>query len=298
MMPNFIIVGAAKSGTTSLYEYLCQHPDVYMSPLKETNYFAFDGRRPRFGGPDGAVFNRDSVYLLEDYERLFADRRAQTAIGEASPRYLFTAGTARRIANRIPEVRIVAILRNPVDRAFSAFSMRKRDGWEPCDSFEAALDEEPKRLREDWASGIYLQRGFYAQQLQEYYREFPRERVRVYLYDDLVAEPRELLADLFGFLGVDDAFVPDLSLRYNVSGVIRSPTLRFLWTRTHPIQALVRPLLPKAVRQTIARRFVGLEKERLHLSGETRRRLQALYQEEICRLQGLIERDLSAWLRT
>ncbi|MDH3284601.1 MAG: sulfotransferase [Acidobacteriota bacterium] len=296
-LPNFLIVGASKSGTTSLYEYLGEHPDVFMSPLKETNFFTFDGRRPRFGGPDGAVFVRDSIYQRDDYERLFADRKSETAVGEASPRYLFTPGTAERIQRLIPRARIVAILRNPAERAFSAYCMRVRDGWESCRSLEEAMADEPRRLRESWASGIYLQRGYYGAQLSEYFDRFPTEQIRVYLYDDLRADPQGLLRDLFRFLGVDDGFSPDMSRRYNVSGVIRNPLLRFLWTRTHPLQAALRPFVSKVLRQRISRFFVATEKERFEMSAELRRRLTENYRADILQLQDLIQRDLSVWLR-
>jgi hypothetical protein len=295
-LPNFLIIGAAKSGTTSLHAYIGQHPQAYMSPLKETNFFAFDGERPWFGGPDGDVFMRDSVYRLEQYARLFEGQTDKLAIGETSPRYLSVGGTAARIKRSLPTVKLVAILRNPADRAFSAFSMRKRDGWEPCETLERAIADEPRRIAERWGGGIYRATGLYAQQLRSYYEHFAREQIRVYLYDDLVSAPDQMFADLFGFLGIDPRFRPETSRRLNVSGVIKNPVLRAAWTRTHRVQRIVRPLMPKPIRQRISQFFIGLEKERLPFALERRKRLIDYYRDDVEELQNLIVRELSGWL--
>lgn len=295
-MPTFLIIGAAKAGTTSLHAYLQQHPQAYMSPLKETNFFTFEGGEPRFGGPDGEVFARDSVWRIDDYARLFAGRTDQIAIGEASPRYLAVEGTAARIQRCLPDVKLVAILRHPADRAFSAFSMRRRDGWEPCATLEQAIADEPRRLAEGWGGGLYLENGFYARQLTPYYRLFDRRQIRVYLYEDLVSAPERLFEDLFEFLGIDPQFRPQTSERLNVSGTIKNPLLRIAWTRTHGLQRMVRPLMPKPTRQRISRFFTGREKARLPFPPDQRTRLLERYRDDIEQLQGLIGRDLSAWL--
>jgi hypothetical protein len=242
------------------------------------------------------VFARDSVYDIEQYARLFDGRTDEIAIGEASPRYLGIEGTAARIKRSLPAVKLVAILRNPADRAFSAFSMRKRDGWEPCETIEQAIADERRRLAENWGGGIYLQNGFYARQLRPYYDLFDRRQIRVYLYEDLVSAPNRLFDDLFRFLGVDPQFRPETTRRLNVSGVIKNPVLRAAWTRTHGLQRMVRPLMPKPTRQRISRFFTGLEKERLQFAPAQRARLVYYYHDDIRQLQGLIGRDLSAWL--
>lgn len=295
-LPSFIIIGAPRCGTTSLYAYLKQHPEVYMSPLKETNFFLFAGNEPALAGPDGDNINRDSIYRLEDYERLFSVRTTEKAAGEASPRYLDCAGTAARIRKLMPGVKLVAILRDPVKRALSHFAMRKRDGWEPCETFEAAMADEPRRLQDNWAGGIYLQRGFYAHHLRSYYDHFPADQIRVYLFEDLLTRPGELFTDLFSFIGVDPGFRPDISSTFNASGVIKNPVLRWVWTRTHPAQALIRPLLPKRIRQSISSVFTGLEKEAMEFSPELQCQLSEIFRDDVLDLQRLINRDLSSWL--
>ncbi len=296
--PTFIVIGAPRSGTTSLHSYLAQHPDVYMSAVKEPNFFLFGGSPPDFGGPGpGADMTaRDSVYREEDYLALFEPGAEAIARGESSPKYLPTPGTARRIYERIPRVRIVAILRDPVDRALSDFALRVRDGWEPCDSLEEALAEEDRRIRENWALGLYLQRGFYARHLKEYYAHFPEEQIRVFLYDDLRDRPRWLLESLFRFVGVDPAFEPDTSRSLNVSGRIRNPLLRFVWTRTNWAKDLLRPVLGKRLRKRLSRFFITQPKRGLEFPDDLKRTLRSKYAEDVRALQELIERDLSSWM--
>ena len=293
-LPNFLVVGAAKSGTTALYAYLRQHPQVYLSPLKETNFFALDGTPPSFGGPRAEILNRDAIWRIEDYQKQFDGITDETAIGEVCPRYLFTKGTAARIKRRLPEVKIIAVLRNPADRAFSGYAMYRRDGLEPAGTLEEALADEPRRIAQNWAYAIHANYGFYGDQLAEYYELFPKERIRVYLYEDFAAEPEAMLADLFRFIGVDDGFIPDMSYRPNPSGMIKNPILRFLWTRTHSVRGAL-PLLPKSVRARTAKFFTSRPMEKLPFLPATRRQLQALYKEDCAALAGLLGRDLGHW---
>jgi Sulfotransferase family len=294
-MPTFLVIGAAKAGTTALYHYLRQHPQVFMSRIKETNFFAFDyeGWTP-LGGPRADVINRDRCNLRA-YQALFKESAGEAAIGEASPRYMFTTGTAERIRRRLPSVRIVAILRDPAERAFSNFLMYKRDGFEPCATLAEAIADEGRRLRENWAYCTYVQIGMYAAQLQEYYDCFPQDQIKICLYEDFLENPGRLLKTFFGFIGVDDNFLPDMSTRHNISGIIGNPVLRFIWTRTH----LVRSKLPtpKPIRQQVARLFTSQRTTRVPFPEETRRQLRDIYRDDILRLEKLIHRDLSAWLR-
>src|SRR5580765_3646808 len=119
-LPNFLIIGAGKSGTTALYEYLKQHPQVYMSPVKEPRFFAFEGESVNFGGPWGERLNPEVMAFnsIASYSALFEDVEDETAIGEASPIYLWAAKAAARIHRRVPDARLIAILRDPVERAY------------------------------------------------------------------------------------------------------------------------------------------------------------------------------------
>src|SRR5918994_968558 len=208
-MPNFFIVGAQKAGTTSLYHYLNQHPQIYMSPVKEPFFFdheinskgdvvvrGFAGRRqaPRYAN-------------LEEYQALFRGVGGETAIGEASPLYIYAPGTPERIKEYVPEARSVALLRNPADRAYSAYLHALRIGVEPLADFAQALREEEERIRNGWHYVFhYRNRGLYYEQIKRYYEVFGRESVGVWLYDDLKEDPARMVRSVFRFLGVEDTF--------------------------------------------------------------------------------------------
>jgi hypothetical protein len=289
------VVGAAKSGTTALHHYLQQHPQIFMSPTRESNFFALDGMPPCFGGPRAEILNTDAIWRFQDYARLFEGVIGERAVGEVCPRYLFTPGTAARIARRLPEVRIVAVLRHPADRAFSGFSMYRRDGFEPSATLDAAMADEPRRVRENWAYAIHVSYGFYGRQLQEYFEAFRREHILCLLYEDFIADPAAFFIKTFEFIGVDPHFMPDTARRHNASGTLRNPVLRALWTRTHAIRGAV-PVLPKPVRRRVAGFFTSRAMDPLPFPDDTRRRLIEIYRDDIRHLQTLIGRDLSHWL--
>jgi hypothetical protein len=294
--PTFIVIGGTRCGTTSLHSYLDQHPEVLMSRIKEPNFFIPEGAARNFGGPGADMILRQSVFDESAYRSLFPRTDGVSACGESSPRYLSTPGTAARIRSRLPEVRLIAILRNPVDRALSDFSLRTRDGWEPCRSVEQAVADEERRLAENWATGLYRYRGYYGRQLHEYFQVFARRQILVVLYEDLVTRPDWLYQLLFSFIGVDSSFRPRMDKSLNVSGVISNPVLRLLWTRSNRIKDFARPFLPLGARRSISEFFISREKQKLTFSPAVRERLLADYREDILLLQSLIDRDLSQWL--
>lgn len=294
-MPTFLIIGAAKSGTTSLYHYIGQHPDVFMSPVKETNFFAFCDGMPPFQDPWAVLLHQESVRDIETYRRLFSAAASFRARGEASPQYLLRPGTAERIYRYVPEAKLIAILRHPAYAAFSSFMMRLRDGHEPYRDFRQAIEAETRGERQNWSFGNYLSRFSYYEQLSEYYSVFPGEQIRVYLFEDLMTEAPELFRDLFQFIDVTPDFIPDTSVQLNRSGVIRNPVLRWLWHLSSPVRARTRPFLPDRLRRR-AYNIVVREIEKPPYDPALRRQVAELYRDDIVRLQELIGRDLTAWL--
>lgn len=294
-LPTFLIIGAGRSGTTSLYNYLQQHPDVFMSAVKEPNYFALTVPLQLVG--PGAPWVRDtSTTSREAYEALFAAVTTEKAIGEASPRYLGSPEAARCIRQTIPDARLVAILRHPVERAYAAYLGSRRDGFDPAPTFEAALDASERGERESWAFMDYTKTGYYHRNLTRYYRLFPREQLRVYLFDDLQLDSGALLRDLFGFLGVDPAFRPDMSQRLGRTGTIRNPLLGMFWQHSLRLRRALRPFVPQQLRDRAYARIVR-DLEKPPLKPDTRSRMQQRYRDDMLHLQDLIGRDLSHWLR-
>ena len=292
-LPNFLILGAQKAGTTSLFNYLGQHPEVYASPIKEPHFFDHEGEKRPYAGP-GRIPG-PAVQSLKEYEGLFAGVRGEKAVGEASPTYLYLPGVAERVKRRLPEARLIAILRDPTERAYSAYQHAVRNGREPLRSFAAALADEDRRVREGWHPIYhYRGRGFYHAQLSRYFDLFGREQVRVCLYDDLRSDPFGMLRGIFRFLGVSDSFTPDTSTRYNLSGVPKNRAVAGLVKRLGGLTPAVKRVVPFETRQRIKGRiFVKAPP----LEPAVRRELVEAYREDVLRLEDLIGRDLSAWLR-
>lgn len=301
IMPNFLVIGAQKAGTTSLYHYLAQHPQIYMSPLKEPAFFDFEGQEPDFCGPRDRELYRFVVTDIESYRQLFQRVSNEIAIGEASPHYLYSSRAPERIKHYIPNAKLIAILRNPVDRAYSGFLHAIRDEREPLTDFAQALREEEKRIEKNWEYlWRYKHMGFYYVQLKRYFSLFARSQIKVYLYEDLNNNTVALLRDICQFLNVDETLSFDMLNRHHVSGIpknrlfnqllIKLPTINF-------VNISLKFLLPsKKLRQRV---YLNLKNQNLvkpKLPISVRNELIQLYREDILNLQDLIERDLSKWL--
>lgn len=301
LMPTFLVIGAAKSGTSSLYMYLAQHPQIYMSPLKEPHFFAYDGETPDFRGPPGIKLDiNQAITDLEKYQRLFAKAAPHSQRGEASVVYLYEPKAVERIRHYVPDAKLIAILRNPIDRAFSAYLHVLREGREPARDFIHALDMEPARIRERWPILYrYVDAGRYAGQLDRYFQTFQPDQIRIYLYDDLRADPVAVTQDCFRFLGIDPAFVPDVSARYNESGLPRSPFLYALLRGPQSLKRLRRTARMYLAGGRLHTTYVRLKSRNLvkpAIPAEASRRLKTIFEPEISKLQNVIGQDLSRWL--
>ncbi len=295
MLPTFLVIGTAKAGTTSLHDYLGQHPDVFMSPVKEPRFFAYDGRPLPAGGPGG--FHGRTVLDVEAYEALFAGATPGQARGEASPMYLYSPLAAERIAARVPEAKLVAILRDPAERAFSHFLHLRRDNLEPCTTLAEALAREPERIAEDWDwSFHYRALGYYDAQLARYAERFPADRVHVVLYEDLSDDPEGVVRGVYRFLGLE-GFQPDVRAKLNTGGVPKEGAAwRVASQYDHPLRRIFRPLLPHRLRLALLSRLRQRAMERPTLDKATRADLVAGYRGDLLRLQERLGRDLTAWL--
>lgn len=314
--PNFIVIGAAKSGTTALYHYLKRHPQVFMSPVKEPRFFAFDAQDLHFRGPGDAELHQSTILKVEDYQALFNEATTETAIGEASPVYLCSPKSAQKMQALVPNARLIAILRHPVERAYSHYLHLIRDGVEPFEDFAQALAAEPQRIRDNWEyRWRYRDLGFYSAQVQRFLAAYDRSQIKIYLYEEFDREPRKVLRDIYRFLGIDEDFVADTSVRYNTSGVPRNKWLHNMLSKLQkatqakfdrPAQAqsasAAAPAKPsKSALVEKARQVgIGLKNRNLvkpPLAPEVRSALLADYREDILQLQDLIGRDLRHWLQ-
>ncbi len=293
--PNFLIIGAAKAGTSSLYHYLNEHPQIYMSPVKEPRFFAPELYTDYLKDPyrSGAKDHRSSPMSTEEYFALFEDASSEAAIGEASTEYLYVPKTPERIKAQLPDVKLITVLRDPAERAYSAFCYQVRDGCEQLTFEEALAQEEERRVeKKRWPGWHYKRVGFYYDQIKRYFDLFDRAQIKVYLYEDLQSDSGAVVQDACRFLNVEDTFTPDLTRR-NVSAIPKNMALQNLLIKDNPLKTIVRPFIPGGLRKSI--RSQNLKKKPA-LSAEIRQKLIADYREDILNLQTLIQRDLSGWI--
>lgn len=280
-LPGFLIIGAAKCGTTTLYQYLARHPSIFMPEAKEPQFFS-----------DGAVYHRGEAW----YRSLFSAARDDQICGEASTTYTrwpHTDDAAPRIARLLPDVRLIYLMRHPVERAYSHYAHHMRFGVTM--TFEEALED----------SSVYVDCSMYMRQIERYLRYFPRDRILPILLSDLKTSSGGVLADVQGFLGIPPLdLVDDEEIFANVTGpdhfIRKRTTLRL---RRIPGGSTVAELVPAAWRKqlfgVIKRSPVGRRIARQYrlppMLPDTRRRLLVLFRKPNAELVDFLGRDLSEW---
>ncbi|MDJ0681203.1 MAG: sulfotransferase [Xenococcaceae cyanobacterium MO_167.B52] len=293
-LPTFLIVGVQKAGTTSIYNYLEEHPQVYMSPIKETNFLERDWER--LVAENSKIKNRISSF--DDYGKLFTGVQDEIAIGEASPNYIFHyESSAPRIQKYTPDAQLIVVLRNPVERAYSDYLMHLRD----------AISSEVRTLSEQIEHSSHksfiLRKGLYYTPLKYYIDFFGAEKVKVFLYDDLCNHAQKFMSDMYEYIGVDKNFTANVSKKTQQAKIPKNQTINNLLQRKNPIRTLaataLKTLIPLDARQELRSRLIRLnsqDKSQVSLSPEERQKLIDFYREDILNLQDLINRDLSSWL--
>lgn len=288
--PNFLIVGAAKCGTTSLFEYLRRHPDVYMPACKELSYFAGKDET------DAGTFN--------DYLKFFSNAKNESRVGEASGAYLHSSSAPLKIASALGKnTKIIILLRNPIEMAYSLWAHNRKDGNEHL-AFEEALDTEAARMNDShFASQIkiwlyqfaYIDRAKYARQVERYLDTFGRKNVRVYIFETFFDNIKDNMQDVYEFLEIDTSFKLPKYNRYNVAGDVRSKYLRSLYAERKVWTEPLRWLLPIPLRRAIIGRLHRLNskpRQRPPISPELRNRLRAEFTQSISELEKLLDLQL------
>jgi len=294
--PNFLVVGAAKSGTTSLFNYLTQHPDIYIPEVKECRFFS---QLPKnYKGLGAEFFPNSGITDERDYFKLFNGREDKVC-GDISNDYLYYYD--KSIKNIIKylgnNIKIVIILRNPIDRAYSNYMHHIRDGWENI-SFEQALDDENRRIEENWGwSYHYVKTGMYYYQVKAYLDNF--RHTKIYLFEELKSN-NIFLKKLYAFLEV--RFNKELkdNKEYNVSGYPRNKLIHNLLNKDNAIKKIIKPMVssifPKGSIQKIVSNIQKKNLIHVAMKNDTRKKLKNVFEDDISKLSNLIEMDLSHWL--
>lgn len=288
VLPNFLIIGTPKAGTTSIYHYLNQHPEIFLSPKKEPHFFSFiDEKKPHW-----------AVKNIIEYEKLFQGVTQEKAIGEASTWYLYSQYAAEQIKKLIPNTKLIIILRNPIERAYSSWAFSVQHGWESIGDFEQALQAEENRIANNCEWDFhYLKTGFYYNQIQRYFELFPREQIFICTYDNLKQDCASLLKRIFSFLEVNDDFIPDISTRHNRTALYRNKFINQLITKSSYWKEVAKELIPNTIGKKIKNKLMQTNQYSVpKLSQEIKIKYNLLYKEDILRTSELIDLDISQWL--
>lgn len=275
MKPNFIVVGAAKSGTTWLYTCLKEHPEIFLPKNKEIHFFSYPG-----------LYQRGTEW----YESFFPDTIAEKAVGEISPSYLPTSDAASRIHEYNPHVRLICILRNPIERAYSHYCMDMGIGKVSRDINSGLTPDNP---RVTW--------GLYHSQITELMNLFSPEQIKIYLFDDIKKKPDLLLQDLYSYLEVDNSFSP--SFLFTPKNTQKSlPKYPKLYNYLRGVYQQLVPISGGLLTELRLKGYLNLfhqlnqGDEFPKLSREKEISLAKFYQQDVTALSEIIERDLSFWL--
>lgn len=294
--PNFFIVGAAKSGTTSLWAYLKQHPEIAVPSehkYKEPSFFSAHYR-----------FRPD----IETYLGLFAEANEKKAIGEASTTYLSSPESAEFIHAIYPDAKIIMMLRNPVERAFSLYQWMIREGYEWLYPFEKALSAEEDRMKNEqfefhnpqyYYNYLYYYSGLYSEQILRYIERFPKEHIKFFLFDDLKQHAVQTVQELYKFLNVDANFVPQIKVHNKAQTPLWATGQYFF--RFGMSKKLKHYHISKPIRKWLTQRALALNLSLGRLSARklhpaTRRELLHRYQYDIRKTSQLIGRNLESWM--
>ena len=296
VLPNFFTVGAAKSGTTSLYQYLNQHPEVFVPEIKEPCFFSFAEKQVSFS-------NEVSFFITKwhDYLNLYKKSVGFKAVGDFSTPYLyFYKETIQNIKKFIPNyqgLKIIIILRNPIDRAFSQYMHNVRDLREKL-SFEEAIKLEEKRMAENYHFDFfYIDRGFYYRQVKAYLENF--KNVKIFLFEEYKKNVFAVLKGICEFLEIDSSPLNniDVSKKFNVSGRPKIPFFNRILRSQNYFVKKVKGILPRGFKDNLIDLIFKYNLKKEEMSDEIKEYLKLLYREDVEKLSELIGRDLTGWIK-
>ncbi len=312
-IPDFFIAGAPRAGTTTLYHLLHQHPEIFMSPVKEPHFFAMDDIEPAFLRNKIQLeltkidiekfFNENPRpfihrYYFRDWQpylRLFEHAQNEKRIGEASTSYLWSPSAAAKIKEKIPGAKIIISLRNPVERAFSHYLMERRMILTRKD-FHQHLKEDNSNPVYTWgASPMYIGLGKYYAQVKRFLDIFGKENVFIGLFEELKMDYLKHIRNIYSFLGVDYLFSPAMPDETNPSALPKFEWIEKAWD-TYEIKRVIEKTTGNRFRKAIKELFYTSEIS-MEMQQEDKEFLRKEFMPDILKLQDLIQRDLSAWMK-
>jgi hypothetical protein len=296
-LPNFLVIGAPKCGTTSLHHYLSQHPEVYVPKRKELHYFSYAYMQRFAAGPGDAHLLAPLCATRQAYEKHYERAGAQPAVGDVSPSYLYYAEVSERIQAELGRPKIVVVLRDPIGKAFSQYMHLVRDNRETLPFYEALMAEE-QRMRDGWAAlWRYAESSLYADKLERYLTIFGADHVKILLFEELTRAPHLVMRDLFTFLGVDNRFSPDTSTVHNKSGQPRSKQLANFLAKPNMVTAIAKAIVPESVRTPIRLALLSLNTgAKGQIDNKSRAYLREFFAADVRQVEMILHKKLD-WLQ-
>ena len=288
---NFFIVGAAKSGSTLVNDLLSQHPEISML-TKESHYFSYvNSGRPKFNGPKDSDFSNNVIVDIKNYNQLIEKTDDTNIIGESSVFNLFHKEAAKNIYDYNKEAKIIIIIRNPILRAYSAYTyMKETKKREQEISFELSLEKEEHRIKNNWEPIWYYQAlGFYHQQIKNFYDVFPRNQILVFKYEDFITKKSIGLFNIENFLNVFN-FLDYRDVHPKISGIINNRLVKLL-VKTNIIKNLFKCLVPNLIWIRLQRKYFSKSK----LKPTTYERLKLVFLDDIKKTEKLTGLDLTSY---
>jgi hypothetical protein len=269
-----------------------------MSPKKEPHYFSFVNNKPNYQGPYDKEINKEIVANLNEYEKLFDNFTSEKMVGECSTSYLFLSQAAYNIKKFIPKCKIVIILRNPIDRAYSNYMHHVMLGQEKL-SFEDAILSEKERKKSNWRwSYQYIGQSLYSKQVKRYINLFGRDNIKIYFFYDLKSNPLILMENVFNYLEIENCILREINIQ-NKTGIPKSEVVHQFLRSNNRLKDLTRPLMSKRFRgiiykliETINYDYNGYP----NMNFNVRKKLADIFYADICDLQKLLKIDLSSWM--
>lgn len=285
--PNFIIIGSPKCGTTSLFKYLSQHPKIEFSDRKEPKFFCWKDLDLNFSG-NSLVLNQIRVTTVQDrqeYLDLFKNKTADF-IGEGSVDYFHSRNTAEKIFDFNPNMKLILILRNPIDRAYSDWKHNVKMGYENIKVFRNAIKAITKRKKNNGVPYFdYLHKGNYASHLKEYLSYFGHDKVLVLFFEDFQKDPGKTCNEILHFLGEKKSFDFNTEIVFTKSGEVY---------RYYKINSLAKKITSLNKRTGDKIRSVNRIPEKISM--KDRFFLTDYYRQEIKELEAILDKDLAHWL--
>lgn len=281
LTPNFFIVGTPKSGTTSLFHYLQEHPEVFLPELKEPHFFSCPEVKNTY-------YKTKIVDSKQEYLDLYQERESYKAVGDLSSSYLFNKETPKRIHQFNPYAKIIIVLRNPVERALSHYLMDVNLGYINVSLSKVINNKDT--FKQHYQE--YIELGFYEQQIRAYTKQFPDSQIKVVLSDTLYANTAETLKDIYSFINVSTTFITDFETVHNSYTEPRFKALKSL-VQSDGLKKMIPSSLKSGLKSLIYK--TNAEKPKLEVEKDL---LREIYKKSIVETETLINQDLSSWKLT